>query len=56
MRKDHAEIVKPLVQRETRAAETAMMNHLHHVGFDLMQPEKMPGAAMGLWAGLENGS
>lgn len=40
MRKDHAEIVKALIQRETGAAETAMMNHLHHVGFDLIAARK----------------
>jgi len=40
MRKDHLEIVKALVQRETKAAETAMMNHLHHVGFDLIAGRK----------------
>jgi GntR family transcriptional regulator, transcriptional repressor for pyruvate dehydrogenase complex len=40
MRKDHAEIVEALVQRESGAAETAMMNHLHHVGFDLIAAPK----------------
>ncbi|MGA8608832.1 MAG: FCD domain-containing protein [Candidatus Sulfotelmatobacter sp.] len=40
MRKDHAEIVKALVRRDTKAAETSMMNHLHHVGFDLIAARK----------------
>jgi len=40
MRKDHGEIVEALIRRDVRAAESAMMSHLHHVGFDLISVRK----------------
>ncbi|MGH9584676.1 MAG: FCD domain-containing protein, partial [Bryobacteraceae bacterium] len=36
MAEDHEQIVHALVRREPAGAERAMMEHLHHVGFDLI--------------------
>ncbi len=40
MAEDHRQIVDALVRREPAGAERAMMEHLHHVGFDLIATRK----------------